>query len=194
MAEADAELPEGAPSDGTVVARVLSGDRDAYRMLVRRHQDRLYRYALHMTRQHDTASDLVQDSLVKAYTRLHKCRNPERFGAWVYQIVVNACKDYFRNRRRRNVSLDDDEYGTYDPPLSDADPARDIERSELRDRLERALARLPEQQREAFVLKHVEQRSYREMTELLDASVSALKMRVHRAREALMVDLEEVLE
>lgn len=195
MRDAEKQADPGAPSDAAVVARVRSGDRDAYRILVRRYQDSLFRYAMRMTGRSDTAADLVQASLVKAYTRLHRCRNPDRFGAWVFRIVANACKDHFRSRRRRNVSLDDeDSAGVRLRLSSDSDPVEDAERSELRRLIDRALAGLPENQREAFVLKHVEQRSYDEMAEILDASVSALKMRVHRAREALKAELEEVLE
>lgn len=179
--------------DRSLVLRARAGDRDAFRLLVRRHQDALYRYALRMTDHADVAADVVQDTFVKAYTRLDRCRRPDRFRAWVFRMVVNACRDHFRSaQRRRHVRLDDDGAAPGFELTSDADPSRDLERAELRARLERAIAGLPEGQREAFLLKHVELRSYEEMTEILDASVSALKMRVHRAREALQAYLEEV--
>jgi RNA polymerase sigma-70 factor (ECF subfamily) len=174
------------PGDGEVVARVLDGDRDAYRILVRRHQDMLHAHAVRMVGRGDVAADLVQASLVKAYTSLDRCRNPDKFGAWAYRIVTNRCKDYLKNVRRKDVALDDA------PPQAGAmDPDDDLERSELRRRLDRALDRLPADQREAFVMKHEEGRSYKEMAELLEMSVGALKMRVHRAREALQELLEE---
>ncbi|MFW6079582.1 MAG: RNA polymerase sigma factor [Gemmatimonadota bacterium] len=183
--------------DGVLVASALDGDRDAFRLLVRRHQDALYRYAVRMTGHGDVAADLVQATFVKAYTRLDRCRNPDRFGAWIFQIVANACRDHFRRqRRRRKVSIDDHDGGGPAPApalTSASDPALDLERAELRDRIERAIGRLPDEQREAFLLKHVELRSYPEMSEILDVSVSALKMRVHRAREALKAELEEVV-
>ncbi|MFO7892591.1 MAG: RNA polymerase sigma factor [Longimicrobiales bacterium] len=173
------------PSDGEVVARVLDGDRDAFRILVRRHQDMLHAHAARMTGRGDVAADLVQESLVKAYTSLDRCRNPDKFGAWAFRIVANRCKDYLKNVRRKDVALDDAA-----PAAGSMDPEDDLERSELRRRLDRALAGLPEDQREAFVLKHEEGRSYEEMAELLGLSVGALKMRVHRAREALKELLE----
>jgi RNA polymerase sigma-70 factor (ECF subfamily) len=175
----------GGPGDGEVVARVLNGDRDAFRILVRRHQDMLYGHAMRMVGRGDVAADLVQASLIKAYTSLDRCRNPDAFGAWAYRIVSNRCKDYLKNVRRKDVTLDDA------PPAAGLqDPEDDLERSELRRRLDRALAALPEDQREAFVMKHEEGRSYNEMAELLDMSVGALKMRVHRARETLQELLE----
>lgn len=184
--------PDDAAGDGEVVARVLAGEQEAYRILVRRHQDSLYRYALRTTGDADTASDVVQTAFVKGFTRLDRCRQPDRFGAWIFRIVANACKDHFRRRRGGDVRLDDDGVALELP--GDSDPEGDAERSELRRLLNRALATLSAEQREAFVLKHVEHRSYAEMASLLDASVSALKMRVHRAREALRAELEEVVE
>ena len=176
------------PSDGEVVARVLEGERDAFRVLVQRHQDMLYGHAVRMTGQGDVAADLVQESLVKAYTSLDRCRNPDRFGAWAFRIVSNRCKDYLKNVRRSNVALDD-----VGPVAGGMDPEDDLERGELRSRLDRALERLPVDQREAFVMKHEEDRSYGEMAELVGTSVGALKMRVHRARETLQELLEEDL-
>lgn len=174
------------PNDGEVVARVLAGDREAFRLLVRRHQDMLFAHALRMTGQGDVAADLVQGALVKAYTNLDRCQNPERFGAWAFRIVSNRSKDYLKNVRRRDVGLD-----SAPPTPAIENPERDLERDELRRRLDGALDRLPPEQREAFVLKHEEGRSYEEMAELLDVSVGALKMRVHRARETLMELLAE---
>jgi RNA polymerase sigma-70 factor, ECF subfamily len=183
-------LAPGEPSDAEVVGRVRGGDREAYRTLVRRYQDALYRYAFGMTGQQDVAADLTQAALVKAYTQIDRCRDPERFGAWVYRIVVNACKDHLKSRRRRDVSLDGEQSVAV---ISSEDPIADLERSELRRLLDGALARLTEPLRQAFVMKHVEGRSYEEIAELMDVSVPALKMRVMRAREAMKEALEEVL-
>lgn len=173
-------------TDGDLVARVLAGDRDAYAGLVQRHQERLYRYALGMVGSADDAADLVQDTLVRGYTRLASCDDPDRFAPWAFRILRNRCLDYLKDRRRQNVPLD--------PEAPFADEREDAEltlaRGNVRRDLERALESLPEAQREAFLLKHVEGLSYEEMAEALDASVSALKMRVMRAREALQAQLQ----
>lgn len=182
--------PSTEPSDAAVVAMVKAGDREAYRILVRRYQDGLYRHALRMIGHADTAADLVQGSLVKAYAHIHRCRDPERFGAWVFRILANRCKDHLKSRRRKDVSLD---AGDVPPARSNQNPARDVERLELRELLARALEKLPGIQREAFLLKHVEGLSYEEISQRLDVSIPALKMRVLRAREALRAELEEVL-
>ena len=109
-----------------------------------------------------------------------------RFDAWVFRIVANGCKDWLKNIRRTHLSYEDD-----DQPTQYANPDEDLDRTELRTDLDGALGQLPTSLREAFVMKHVEGRSYEEMADLLATTVGALKMRVHRAREALQALLEE---
>jgi len=175
-------------TDALLVARVLDGDRECYAILVERYQDSLFRYAVAMVKDGDLAADLVQDSLVKAYTSLSACQDPARFGAWVFRILVNRCKDHLKSRRSRNVPLSEDTATT----AAADDPALSADRAGIRRMMERALATLPDAQREAFLLKHVEGYSYEEMAEMLDVSVSALKMRVMRARDALQALLKGV--
>jgi RNA polymerase sigma-70 factor, ECF subfamily len=171
-------------SDQDVIARVLAGSRDAFGILIHRYSDPLYRHALGMTGSPDVAEDILQTSFIKAYHHLAEVRG--RFDAWVFRIVANACKDWLKNIRRTHLSYDED-----DQPSSYSTPDEELDRLELRTDLDVALASLPASLREAFVMKHVEGRSYEEMAVLLDTTVGALKMRVHRAREALQLMLEE---
>jgi RNA polymerase sigma-70 factor, ECF subfamily len=175
------------PTDAELIERVLAGDRELYAEIVGRYQEMLYRFALGMLQDPDTAADLVQDSFVKAFTSLARCRDRQHFGSWIFRIVRNRCTDHLRSPARKRVSLED-EY----PALFEREtPESELERAELRLAIDRALATLPVAQREAFLLKHVENLSYEEMAELLDTGVSALKMRVLRAREALQGALQE---
>lgn len=167
--------------DAAVVERVLAGEIDQYELLVARYQSAMYRHAVAMVLDHDAAADIVQDAFVRAYTSLRHCRHPERFGAWLFQTLRNRCLDYLKDVRRKNVRLDPE------APVPDtADgPGEIAEQKQLRSRLKAALAELPEAQREAFMMHYVEEIPYETMSELLDVRVSALKMRVMRAREAL---------
>ena len=171
----------GPRDDERVVSAVLNGDREAFAILVRRHQEVLFRFACAMVGTPDAAADIVQESFVKAYTSLDRCRDPARFGAWIHRIVRNRCLDHLK-RHRRQERLHASNPDLILPP--EADQA--LDRGDLRAVLMEALEALPDAQREAFLMKHLEERSYEEMAELLDASVSALKMRVKRAREAMM--------
>ena len=171
-------------ADQQIITSVLAGDRDAFSALIHRYSDPLYRHALGMTGSPDVAEDILQQSFIKAYNHLSEVRG--RFDAWLFRIVANGCKDWLKNIRRTHVSYDED-----DQPSNYATPDEDLDRSQLRDDLDRALGSLAPSLREAFVMKHVEGRSYEEMADLLGTTVGALKMRVHRAREALQALLEE---
>jgi RNA polymerase sigma-70 factor (ECF subfamily) len=158
---APASPPDLQQADQDIIAQVLDGNREAFALLIRRYSDPLYRHALGMTGSPDVAEDILQSSFIKAFHHLSEVRG--RFDAWLFRIVANGCKDWLKNIRRTHLSYDeDDQASQYATPL-----------------------------REAFVMKHVEGRSYEEMADLLGTTVGALKMRVHRAREALQVLLEE---
>jgi RNA polymerase sigma-70 factor (ECF subfamily) len=165
-------------NDAAIVARVLAGDSDAYRVLVERYRAEFGRYAVAVLGDSDAAADAIQEAFIRAYDGLASCREPERFGSWFFRILQNQCRNALA-RVRKTVDV------------ADADPASPhrtdalVEQAELAAVLETALGALTAEQREALVLKHVEGRSYEEMSQLLGVGVDALKMRVHRARDAL---------
>lgn len=181
-------VPPAERSDAQVVRDVLDGDQDAYRLLVRRYGDVLHGHALRMTGSHDAAADLVQRAFVKGYRKLGTCRDPEKVGAWLFRILANLCRDWVRSPRREDLRLN-----AFPDilPGADPDPSEAAARAEVRQRLREAVERLTPEQREAFVLKHVEGLSYEEIAAAMELSVASLKMRVHRAREALRGLLEE---
>lgn len=173
-------------TDAQVVRDVLDGDRDAYRLLVRRYGDTLHGHAIRMTGSPDEAADLVQRALVKGFRKLSSCKDPDRVGAWLFRILANMCKDHVRGRKKE-VSLT-----AVAGALRGSDnPESDAEGAEIRQKVWGALDALTPEQKEAFVLKHVEGRTYEEIAAVMNTSVASLKMRVHRAREALRGLLEE---
>jgi RNA polymerase sigma-70 factor (ECF subfamily) len=185
-AEFRSACADGGIPDAMLVARVLDGNQSAYEILVRRHQAALFRRARWMGVDADTAADMVQDSLIKAYENLRTCREPDRFGFWVGQIVRNRCLDFLKSAARRSVPLPVFLAGNH------GNPEVEEQRNRLRSRLNVALGMLPQEQREAFLMKHAEGLSYDEMAELTNSSVSAMKMRVHRAIDALRDHLSGV--
>lgn len=173
------------PPDGEIVEAVLAGRSDLYRVLVRRYQDVMFRHAVRMVGDADEAADIVQRALVKGFRKLASCQDPAKVGGWLFRIGANMCKDYLKSRRRQDVSLE--ELGV--EVDGGTGPSRDLERSELRRTMEAAIDELTPGLREAFVMKHLEGCSYERMSDLMGVSVSALKMRVHRAREELQEKL-----
>jgi RNA polymerase sigma-70 factor (ECF subfamily) len=177
-----------APSDSSVVAQVLDGDAEAFGIIIRRYEPGLLRFAARMLGSADAAADAVAESLVRAYRHLAQCRDPEHLKSWLYRITGNRCRSHIGRRHMSDIALDDA------PPLADpVDTWAVLERSEQVALVERALAALQPEKREAFVLKHVEGLSYEEMADVTGARIPTLKMRVHRAREALLLALKELV-
>lgn len=183
------KVNDGAP-DVEVVARILGGDGEAFGILIRRYEPGLLRFATRILGNPDAAADAVAESLVRAYRHLAQCRDPARLRSWLYRITGNRCRSHLARRHTNDISLDEAPL----PSLADnTDAWTALERSEQVALVERALAALTAEKREAFVLKHVEGMSYEEMAAVTGARIPTLKMRVHRAREALLAALEEVV-
>lgn len=176
MTEGDAEL----------VARTLAGDLDAFAGLMARYRSALGRYALHMLGNREDAEEALQDGFVRAYWALATCRDPQRFGAWLFRIVVNRCRTVRRRRRpddRVSAVLPDDL-----PTRGDVSEAVG-----WREEIGRALARLRPHYREAFLLRYVEGMGYGEISRLTGAKEPAIRMRVKRASDQLRELLRDVI-
>lgn len=173
------------PEDAAVVARVLGGEVEAFGLLIRRYEPELLRCATRLLGSADNAADAVAEGFVRAFRHLASCRDPRHVRAWLYRIVLNRCKTRLA-RPGPEVPLEDA------PPIAARDdPAAELERSEEMARVQRALGTLSRLLREAFVLRHVEGLSYDEMAAATGVGVPTLRVRVQRAREALIAALEE---
>ena len=172
-------------SDDVLVRRVLAGETQLYAVLVERYRDQLGRYAVRMLGEVADAEDALQDTFVRGYRSLARCQ-PERFRFWLFGILVNRCRTHAAQRARRQNIVVNDEFIVSAARVAPAD-----DQHEWRQLINAALEQLPAEQREAFLLKHVEELSYEEMQQLTGARVPALKMRVLRARETLQRILQE---
>jgi len=173
------------PTDAALVGRVVGGDTDAFAILVARHRDRLARYAFRMLGDRHDAEEALQDSFVRAFRALSRCDNPERFDAWLFSILVNRCRTTGARSSRRTRTFVHDDAALLGAASAADGAAVELERRGWRVEIDRALAQLDAGQREAFLLKHVEDMSYDEMAALTGVGVSALKMRVKRACDRL---------
>ena len=173
-------------SDAALIERVLAGNVDAYAVLVSRYRDRAARFATHMLGNREDAEDALQDAFLRAFRSLERC-DRDRFGAWLFRILVNRCRTAGARRGRRDQTFVADEFA-----LGGASVDHPAERNAWREEIDRALARLDTAQREAFLLKYADELSYEEMAEITGVGVSALKMRVKRACDRLREALSEV--
>lgn len=177
----------GSQPDGEIVRRVLDGEVELFGVLVERYRAEFARYAAALVGDPDRAADAMQEAFIRAYRSLASCRDVKRVKAWFFRILTNQCHDQ-RTRTRREISLEGQ-----DQPARDRADAQVLQ-AELREAIERALDHLTPEQREAFVLRHIDGKSYEEMAALLGTGVDALKMRVYRARDALRQQLERLHE
>ena len=174
-------------SDAVIIDRVLRGDVEVFRTLVERYRDRYARYAFHMLGNREDAEEALQDAFTRAYRSLARCEDPDRFGAWLFRILVNRCRTMGARRGRRAQTFVVDETA-----ILEAAEEHPAERNAWREEIDRALQQLRLEQREAFLLKYVDDMGYDEMSQLTGVGVSALKMRVMRACERLRELLSEV--
>jgi RNA polymerase sigma-70 factor (ECF subfamily) len=174
-------------SDAALVHRALEGDSRAFTLLVDRHIQPCLRFATRMLGNPHDAEDVTQEALLRAYRALATYDSAGSFRTWLFAILVNRCRTSLLQRSRyvRRVVTDEE-------AMQGATVRDDGAATELRIEIERAVAQLDPDQREAFLLKHVEQLGYEEMAAVTSAGVSALKMRVKLACERLQELLGEV--
>lgn len=184
MTSPDPDLP--------LLQRARAGDFSAFEGLVDRHERRLYGIAMGILRQREDAENVVQTAFLKVLESLDRFRGESTFATWVSRIATHAALNALRKRKGLpTVSLDvgDDEDGEIRHPrqLADwrGDPARVVERRELRRILDDAIQTLPEKHRLVFVLRDVEGLSVRETAQALSISEANVKVRLLRARLAL---------
>ena len=192
--ESSTQATESSLSDTALARRVQNGDRAAYRRLVDRHAPMIFRLTRRFAAEPPDAEDLAQDIFVKAYRALDRFDDGTDFSAWLYTIGINHCRDYARNVRRKVDPLSRTEAARHREEMKQAaEQDKAMERAERAERLEWALDQLSPDYATAFLMKYEEGLRYRDMAPLLDTTVGALKVRVHRARKELRNILGDML-
>lgn len=178
-------------ADEELIRRVRSGDTTAFDALIDRHYGACLRLAWRYLGERADAEDAVQDALVRAYRALRRGRLPRQFRTWLLGIVINRCRSHVVKSRRRRLLFE--RWWARQEPGADRVESSDLPGfdDDLDPKLKAALAALTPALREAFLLKHVEERGYEEMSMITGTSVSALKMRVKRAADQMRALLVE---
>jgi len=196
------------PDDAELVRRTLHGQPAAFEELVERYQRRAVAVAYRLLGDLEDALEVVQDAFVRAYRKLPDLEDHRRFGSWLLRIVTNLSLNYRRARgprlsfgdclrRGRPWRPQDDEHSPADclpaPSHADTQPGARLAATELEERIQVGLAALPPQQRAALVLFSIEQLPQKDVAEILNCSVEAVKWHVFEARRKLKDHLADYL-
>lgn len=184
-------------SDTEVVARVLQGEKELYELLIRRHNQKLYRTVRSYLKEETEAEDAMQDTYLNAYVKLHQFRKDALFSTWLIRIGINVALGKLREAKKFTpaASLEgllDNSLLIQLPEPSLMNPEKIAIQKEVKQLLEQAIDGLPEKYRIIYVLREMEDLSISEITQCLDLSESNVKVRLHRAKAMLQERLYKV--
>lgn len=176
--------------DQILVERAQNGDKRAFDLLVLKYQHKIAKLIMRYVRDPSEALDVSQEAFIKTYRALPKFRGDSAFYTWLYRIAINTAKNHLVAMKRRpvdfEVDLQDPDSYDMNARLQDTDtPDRIAQREELRDTVEDAIAALPDELREAIILREIEGLSYEEIARAMDCPVGTVRSRIFRAREAI---------
>ena len=174
------ETTVNAATDADLAGRAAAGDVEAFEMLYRQHSARIYTLACRMAGSPEDGEDLLQEIFLQAYRKLGTYKGDAAVGTWLYRLALNHCLDYVRSRQAKMARLTDtlDGDASYQPTARRELPIARLD-------LERALERLPDGCREAFVLHDVEGFDHKEVANLLGIAEGTSKSQVFKARAKL---------
>jgi RNA polymerase sigma-70 factor (ECF subfamily) len=166
--------------DGRIIEACRRGDREAFRLLFEAYKDRVYSIALHFLRGDSAAAeDVAQEVFLRLFTRIGQYRREAEFATWLYRVVVNACVD--EQRRRRRFAPCEDMGALPDPPGAE----EDADRAEVAREVQSAVADLKPEMRATVLLKYFEELSYEEMAAALGCSKGTIASRLNRCHKIL---------
>jgi RNA polymerase sigma-70 factor (ECF subfamily) len=187
-----------AEEDRALIARAQTGDMDAFRLLVERHQRRAFAVAFALVRDETDARELVQEGFLRVFKNLHTFQGSSSFFTWLYRIITNLSIDLMRRPGRqveRAAETETEESADLEVPflgrMEGADPEGAVRRREIAVRIESALAALPTYHRAVIVMREVEGLSYEEMAQAMGVSKGTIMSRLFHARKKLQRALSD---
>ncbi|MCW5935442.1 MAG: sigma-70 family RNA polymerase sigma factor [Fimbriimonadia bacterium] len=188
-------------TDQILIEKCKKGDQEAFDLLVRRYENKVYQYAYRLTQNQEDAADVASETFIRMYNSLKNFRGESQLSTWLYRVVSNVFYD-FRKKERSHDHLPleiptDEGESEMERPLEDpnsVDMDEHILKMERNRILMNAIKQLPEYQRVMVVLFHVEDRPYEEIAQIMDMPLGTVKSRLNRARAALREILEPHLE
>ncbi len=195
-------LEKTVDADWPLVERTIAGDQRAYGLLVIKYQRRVQRLVGRMVRDVDLVEDITQETFIRAYRALHQFRGDAQFFTWLYRIAVNTAKKALLELKRdRTISESffarDEEDETslrQNEPSSDETPESVLAAKEIAGVVNSAMDELPEELRQAVVLREIEGLSYEEISLAMACPIGTVRSRIFRAREAISAKVKPLLD
>jgi RNA polymerase sigma-70 factor (ECF subfamily) len=196
-------LPPAADSDAQLVARTLAGDDRAFELLVLKYQRRIQRLIARMVRDVDLVEDIAQESFIRAYRALHQFRGDAQFYTWLYRIAVNTAKKTLLDLKHdpllteaalRPAGDDDETFQPGNEPIAEETPESLLAAREIATAVQAALDALPEDLRQAVILREIEGLSYEDIATVMACPIGTVRSRIFRAREAISARVRPMLD
>jgi RNA polymerase sigma-70 factor (ECF subfamily) len=190
-------------TDAQLVERTLAGDARAFELLVLKYQRRIQRLIARMVRDVDIVEDITQEAFIRAYRALHQFRGDAQFFTWLYRIAVNTAKKTLLDMRHNPLvseaafKADDESDETFwagNEPIAEETPESSYAAQELAAAVQAALDSLPEDLRQALVLREMDGLSYEDIAVVMACPVGTVRSRIFRAREAVSVKIRPLLD
>lgn len=186
--------------DFLIVQRVQAGDKKAYNLLVSKYQRRVARLLTRMVKNQEDIDDVVQDTFIKAYRAIGNFRGESAFYTWIYRIAINTAKNHLVTQNRRPTTLNDsndEDSETFEDnsALSNIDtPESLMQTKQIGEAVNDAMAALPDDLREAIIMREIDGLSYEEIASAMDCPIGTVRSRIFRAREAISQKIKPLLD
>jgi RNA polymerase sigma-70 factor, ECF subfamily len=190
-------------SDAMLVQRTVAGDQRAFELLVIKYQRRVERLIGRMVRDVDLIEDIAQETFIRAYRALHQFRGDAQFYTWLYRIAVNTAKKYLLDLKR-DITIsdsafaardeDDETFRTRSEPSTDETPESVLAAKEIGQAVNQALADLPEDLRQAIMLREMDGLSYEDIAQVMACPIGTVRSRIFRAREVISAKVRPMLD
>ncbi|MFP4046252.1 MAG: RNA polymerase sigma factor [Bacteroidales bacterium] len=181
--------------DEYYIERILNGDQSSYALLVERYKNMVFTIAIRMLKNHELAEEVSQDAFLKAYKSLKQFQKKSKFSTWLYRIVYNQCISELRKQKQNTMSIDDE--SSSKSVLNIEDTLNKTEGLENEDRkyyIEKALSYLPEDDRMIITLFYQNEMTTEEIANIVNLSVSNVKVKLYRSRNKLYETLNSLLQ
>jgi RNA polymerase sigma-70 factor (ECF subfamily) len=166
-------------SDEEIAEKVRSGDHDLYAVIIERYKNKLMRYAINLIHDQDTASHIVQDSMIKAYVNLNGFNTEKKFSSWMYRIVHNEAMNMVKKFQKEVRMPDDFDFESGD------DVAKEFEQKETAIQVEKCLGLIPLMYSEPLSLYYLDDKSYEEISDIMRIPMGTVAIRLKRAKKLM---------